>query len=55
MVRRKPRPTPTLPDREWLTAREAADYLGVSDRTLHKMREKGLIRANRGEKVPTWP
>ena len=30
---------------EWATSRRAADYLGVSERTLHRWRASGLLKA----------
>lgn len=38
--------TPNLP-RRWLSQREAADYLGITDRTLRRMIARGDIAANR--------
>ena len=39
--------TATLPSRRWLSQAEAADYLGVTDRTIRNYIARGLLPARR--------
>lgn len=39
--------TKTLPTRRWFTQAEAADYYGVTDRTIRNMIRRGELRGYR--------
>jgi excisionase family DNA binding protein len=44
----KPKSTRTT---GWLTIKEAADYVGLGERTIHNWRKKGLKYSKHGSKV----